>query len=580
MAAAVRYVRERKGVFQYERRVPERVKRQPALYAFHFNSQPLFRVSLRTKDQGEMHEAAKATHADFERRIASTSIGIPQKAKASVFAEQSLLRTVTQADLNELADLYRKLKADPFEKAYMRADASSADAEEYNRMVYEIELFADDINKALEARGQGDGTFETPVETALWVVENRRWNAPVGSDEFAAVVGAIRAGTQRGYDDIQALIEGRVTPRLTKRGQPVEDAVPTLGEAVNRYMEYRNLTSRTATEVRSSLILFERIIGNKRLDALTRKDFQGYAEHLAKQVIGGKTAGSVSRPASAATVKKRIGLLRTVINHAIHRDWFSGPNPAADIRVDAYVARPNRALMPEKRRLTVDEMNLIFQHPWFTGCASKTQTHISGSYRLKGAEYWVPVVAALTGCRASELGGLMTSEVMIDDVFPHLIIRDNVHRRTKGGYSRKVPILDALMSLGFREYVSKVREAGADRLFPDWLSTKGKSTNRNDDKAWSNGKIIRAFNRTVIPNMLEGRLLVGARQEVTFHSLRGAFKAMLAGADYKLHPNIVNEVVGHSKSELDTRYIGEIPIEETYPAIRGCVYKGLVIPIL
>jgi integrase len=580
LAAATRYVRKRNGVFQYERRVPERVRRQPALYAFHFNSRPLFRVSLRTRDQGEMHRAALATHADFERRIASTSVAVTGTATRSDSAQSTPARIVTQADLDELSDLYRKLKVGPFEKAYLRADASPADAEEYNRMVHELDMFADDLSRALEARGQGDGTFETPMEAALWVVENRRWNAPAGSDEFAAVVGAIRAGWQRGYDDIQAIIEGRVTPRLAERKMACENAILTLGEAVARYLEHQKRPTRTETEVRSSLRLFEQIIGNKRLDALTRKDFQSYAEYLSKQVIGGKTAGSVSRPASLATVRKRIGLLRTVINHAIHRDWFGGPNPASGIKVEAYVARPNRALMPEKRRLTVDEMNLVFQHPWFTGCASQTQTHVSGQHRLRGSEYWVPIVAALTGCRASELGGLMVSEVMIDDTYPHLIIRDNSYRRTKGGYSRKVPILDALISIGFPEYVRAIQASGADRLFPDWLSPKGKESTRNDDKAWSNARILRAFNRTVIPNMLKGRLLPGARQEVTFHSFRGAFKAMLGSADYRLHPNIINEVLGHAKTALDMRYVGEVPIEETYPAVRACMYKGLILPRL
>ena len=325
--------------------------------------------------------------------------------------------------------------------------------------------------------------------------------------------------------------------------------------------------------------VFEKLFGNKRLDELSRRDFQNYAQHLAKQVIGGKTEGSIVRPPSSATVKKRIGLLRSVINHAIDRDHFAGPNPASGIKVDAFVERPNRSVMPVKRRLSVEEMNLLFQHPWFTGCASETNTHAAGRCRLKGQEYWVPVVAALTGCRAGELGGLMLAEVMLDGTTPHLLIRDNKYRRTKGGYARKVPLLDALLDLGFAKYVDSVRKSGADRLFPDWQPPKGKNTDRNDDKAWSNGKIIRAFNRTVIPTMLNGRLIEGARQEVTFHSLRGAFKAMLGNAEYKLNQNIINEVIGHAKSEMDARYIGEISIEETYPAIRECRYIGLKLPI-
>ena len=577
MAAAVRYVTTRNGVYQYVRRVPESVKREPAHYAHHFGSRPLFRASLKTKDQGQMHVAALAVHADFERRLALTSgKAIPTAPKSHAVA-LSPLRTVTQADLDDLTARYRAVTVNTFERAFIKADASAEDAAEYERILYNIEMAAEEEANALDAR-VGGGKASALMDDALWVIANDCWDAPSGSEAFGAIVGAIRAGTKQGRYDIQALIEGKRTPRLMAQREVVKPSVPTLNDAVDQYLGHRKLPVRTETEVRSSLRLFEKLIGNKRLDELTRRDFQNYAEHLAKQVIGGKTVGSIVRPPSSATVKKRISLLRTVINHAIDRDHFAGPNPASGIKVDAYVERPNRAIMPAKRRLSVEEMNLIFQHPWFTGCASETNIHTPGKHRLRGKEYWVPVVASLTGCRAGELGGLMLSEVMLDSAIPHLLIRDNKFRRTKGGYSRKVPLLDALLDLGFARYVDEVQKTGAERLFPDWHPPKGKSSNRNDDKLWSNGKILRAFNRTVIPNMLGGRLLPGARQEVTFHSFRGAFKAMLQSHEYSLHPNLINEIIGHAKDELDRRYIGEISIEDTYTAVRACRFNGLFIP--
>jgi len=374
------------------------------------------------------------------------------------------------------------------------------------------------------------------------------------------------------------LVAGATVPRLAQGELQPSTKVPCISEACDRYLAQKKLPPRTEGEVRSSLRLFVDRVGDKTLDEVTRRDFQSFAEYLAAQVIGGKTAGSIVRPASRATVKKRIGLLRAVFNHAIAKDEFSGPNPAAGINVDTYVARPNRALMPKKRRFSVDEMNAIFRHPWFTGCASASQTHLRGAHRLNGSEYWVPVLAALTGCRASELGGLMLSEVRLGDARPHLVIRDNIYRRTKGGYARKVPLLDALLTLGFEAYIRRIEATGADRVFPDWTPPKGKESKRNDDKAWSNGKIIRAFNRTVIPSTLGDRLAQGARQEVTFHSFRGAFKAMLGNPEFKLHPNIINEVLGHSKTDMDAVYVGELPIEETYPAIRKCSYNGLMLP--
>jgi integrase len=577
LAAAVKYVRQRNGVYLYERRVPLGVQKQAAHYAVHFDSRPLFRRSLRTKDQVEMMAACVPVHMEFEQKLAAASGTGTLRLATSLPSSPSLLRTVTQADLDELSERYRQLEVAPLERAHILADSSPKHAEEYERMVYDLELYAEEASDALSARGLTNSRHDTPAEIAVWVIQNEGWDAPAGSLAFGAVAGSIRAGIHRGRTDNQALLTGNAVPRLPIAPQ-ASCNVPTLAEAVTTYLKQRDLPIRTATEVQSSLRIFEGLIGNKRLDTLTRRDFQQYAEHLASQIIGGKTAGSVTRQASHATLRKRIGLLRAVINHAIQTDKFAGPNPASGINVDAYAARSNKAVMPEKRRFKIDEMNLIFKHPWFTGCASPSRSHQRGDYRLTGSEYWVPVVAAYTGCRASELGGLMLDEVRLDGDHPHLVIRDNKWRRTKKGEARNVPVLDALMELGFADYVERLRKDGAERLFPDWMAPSGKGSKRNDDKQWSNGKIIRAFNRTVIRQMLGHQLAAGARLEVTFHGFRGAFKAMLGHSDYKLHPNIIHEVVGHEKEGMDAIYVGEIGIDETYPAIRACRHKGLVIP--
>jgi integrase len=90
--------------------------------------------------------------------------------------------------------------------------------------------------------------------------------------------------------------------------------------------------------------------------------------------------------------------------------------------------------------------------------------------------------------------------------------------------------------------------------------------------------VIRSFNQTLIPKALDGLLVEGARRAVTFHGFRGAFKTLLMMNKYGIQPNYVHEVVGHEKSNLDARYIGEIPLAETYPAVRACHYEGLVLP--
>ncbi|MHA0320332.1 hypothetical protein ACXY7D_18810, partial [Sphingomonas melonis] len=279
---------------------------------------------------------------------------------------------------------------------------------------------------------------------------------------------------------------------------------------------------------------------------------------------------------SEHSIGKRVRLLARAINHARDRGVFDGENVLSGIKVGAYTKQTDIAVMPAKRRLQVSEINAVLSHPWFTGCASATDTYSPGNHRLDGAEYWVPIVALFTGCRAGELGGLKVNEVVLDGPHPHFIIRNNEYRRTKSKRMRCVPILDALAELGFADYVERIREGGHDRVFPDWTARKRKGGGENDYPAWSNSGVIRAFNRQVIPATLGDKLPPDVRREVTFHSLRGAFKAMLAAAN-KVPSIIVNEIVGHCHSELDERYIGEVTIEETYPVVRCCNYRDLVI---
>lgn len=137
------------------------------------------------------------------------------------------------------------------------------------------------------------------------------------------------------------------------------------------------------------------------------------------------------------------------------------------MKTEAFAKTANKAIMPDKRRLQISELNAIFAHPWFTGCRSATETNKPGQFRLTGAEFWVPIVALFTGCRAAELGGLKVSEVMMEGPCPHLIIRDNEYRRTKSKRTRRVPVLDALIAMGFPAYVHRIRAGGHDRLFPD-----------------------------------------------------------------------------------------------------------------
>ena len=362
---------------------------------------------------------------------------------------------------------------------------------------------------------------------------------------------------------------------LSLRDKSHTSRAPLLSATIDKHIQSQS-KSRTIGAINTAAKKFIALIGDMPLDELLPEHFHRFCTHEASRDVGGQSKGSVKRPISADTIQKDIRLLSGAIGRAIKRGEFAGPNPASRIDASAFTRPVSAAIMPAKRPFLIDELNRVFAYPWFTGCASRTSIHKPGTYRLTDAFYWGPILALMTGCRAGELGGLALDEVKTDRPFPHIVIRDNAFRTTKGSYRRRVPLTDQLIEMGFIDFVEHRRRTQGVRLFDDWTAPQGRKP--ADDPAWSNGKMVRAFNATLIPNALADSLLPEARREVTFHSFRGAFKSLLSMNRYRIPINYVHEVVGHAKSSLDQRYIKEIPLEETYAAIRACRYEGLKIP--
>uniref|UniRef100_UPI001F5A0224 hypothetical protein n=1 Tax=Sphingobium sp. Sx8-8 TaxID=2933617 RepID=UPI001F5A0224 len=520
--AAVKYVRKRNDVFTYERRIPTKIIQDAEAWQRHFGGKRLWRRSLKTRESGSaFYSAAEAVHTDYERRereaLREMSAGaIVEAVPAQAPALVRFARPVTQHDLEMLEADRRRMEARTLEQFYLRAESSAAHGEAFADLLDQYEQDGAERRHAIVTQGFEDAErpwLPSPKRDAREAIEALGLDAPEGSLAFGAVVAAIRRGYLAGAHDVNEMLQGRLKPRIAA---PEAAKVQLFSEAVAAYVAQKTLASRTAQEVKTTSAEFVELVGDKPLDALTRADFEAFVEMRANRVVGGKSRDAVARPASASTVGKALTLLRSAIGHAIDRRQFQGPNPALGIKVDAYIKQPDKAVMPDKRPLKVGEINKLLEHPWFVGCAGTTPklSHRPGSIRLDGAEYWAPITAIFTGCRVSELGGLRVAETLIDDPNPHFVIRDNEYRTTKGDYSRDVPMLDALLELGFADYVQRIRDSGADRLFPDWEPPATK----NGDQAWFNSRLVKAWNRTVIPARLGDGMIKGARRDVTFHS--------------------------------------------------------------
>lgn len=573
MANHVRFIRRRSnGVFYYERRLPKAVQDRPAEWKALFEGKALFRRSLGTRRQSEALAASQPIHDDVERRLAE-ALGDDLKR---VEASDNTTRRVTPALLTKITENARARTVSPWQRRIIRAELGADQQAELERLADERECDAEDLRAILSGRAEiDDPRLPNIADDALKLIEQERLDAPVGSTMHAIIKRAVREGQLQGQREIDAILSGNSSALPLERRSARGTRAPKISEAVEAYVGQLR-APRSIREAKEAGSSFVSVVGDLPLDEISRTDVVEFCKAEGARTIGGKTSGSISRPMSSATLKKKVGLLRASINHAIQTETYSGENPAAKIDVRHFTKPVSKALMPNKRPFTVHELQLLVAHPWFTGCESPTRIHDPGTLRLNGMHFWVPILAMHTGCRAGELGGLRVSEVRLDHEHPHIVIQDNFYRTTKGSYRRSVPLLDILLDLGFGQFVKRVAERGHDRLFFDWEAPAGRV--EAGATAWSNASLIRSFNRTVVPQQLGSILMPGARQEVTFHSFRGAFKTLLGRSEYNLPDNYKHEVIGHAKSALDKRYVQEIPLADTYPAMRMCRYEGLSLP--
>ena len=570
MSALIPYVQIRGETYYYVRRVPLDVIRRPLEFKHVFKGQATVRWSLHTKDKRE----ALTRYADFDLKFDEmVRRALPGRLPTTVVG-QVPEREVTLEFLKNVRAAQREGVLKRYRQTVIHIEQDSATyREELERLVDEFETKAEHISDVLY---HYDSTTDPAIDVptiAREIVRSKRIDAHPGSNALSLLQNAVREGLREGFGGISAIASG--ISLAVPEASSLPSKAPTITAVVISHLA-RQVRPRTIAEFKEALRSFTSLHGDLPLNELERSHFLAYCVEQARTVVGGRSPGSVERPMSAATIQKKVRLLRSAIASAIKTGMFDGPNPATDIDVKLFAVPSSRVNMPDKRRFNDEELALVFSQPWFSGCVSATNTFEPGDHRLSGLHFWVPVLALLTGCRASELGGLMLTEIRIDHAHPHIIIRNNAFRPTKSGKLREVPLLAQLMELGFADLVKAARKKGYTRLFEDWSPPKTSAS--GGVPAWSNGTVLRAFNNRLIPKALKDILVPAARREVTFHSFRGAFKNMLGRSEHNLPPNYVNYVVGHSLPDLDKRYIGKIDLGLLYKAIHGCRFDAKLLP--
>ncbi len=543
---AFKYVVPRGGRYQYNRRIPAAVIAIPEAHLRLFKGQSHFRKALSATDERTARRLAVEADEEFERLYAEAlSLNAPVETKPR--------REFSAATLAEVSSYIRERLITEWRQMILHAEISEEDAEHLEMRLDRIVSRPARTDEMTELLGG------SPRDRAAEI--NLSWGLGLdeAANQFAELVRAVKDGCVAGRRGIQDLFEGKALPdeptsTLIKRfGTPKKRRTKRFSELALEHRQTGTFADATRVKMKRAHEFFVKIVGDKQIGDLTRDDVRLFLDALAKQQVSGK-------PITRETMQSYLTQISSPLSWAIERGWMQEPNPAKGFRLQHWASSSDPK--ERRRRFSLSELNTLFEHPWFAGCDSPTDIgcHKPGDHLLTDIRYWAPVLALYTGARAAELAGLKLSDLDLESACPHILIQANEYRTIKSGVSRHVPVLDALLRLGFREYVEKTRATGADRLFPDWEKpASGK---------WASAKWIKSFNRTVIPAVFH----TGHKSPLVFHSFRGAFKVLLLNAGKR---HLANAVIGHVQDDLDKSYVGLISPAETHAEFHKLEYQGL-----
>lgn len=187
-------------------------------------------------------------------------------------------------------------------------------------------------------------------------------------------------------------------------------------------------------------------------------------------------------PVNIRTAKQRLDRLGSIFVWALKKSanpdhWgiHRSRNPVAAV-VLTREEKSDLNVKSQRRPFSDEDLHKLFTGQKVEGTGAKAASYGYGARRFKKrTQYWLPLLALLTGARGNELAQLRLSDICRDaSNVPYLHINelpdeDGQRRKsTKNTASqRKTPLHPRLVALGFLDYVQHLKERGHLFLFPE-----------------------------------------------------------------------------------------------------------------
>ncbi len=257
----------------------------------------------------------------------------------------------------------------------------------------------------------------------------------------------------------------------------------TLGTVIERHLGALKKTGYTRKVVRC-LTLFQEVIGSStpvteirqlHVTNFLRSICRLPSDWAAKYDRGLATvpqmlAGEAEEVMSPSTYKDNYRApLKTFLRDA-RRDHGDEGFPALIVDGIEYTGDREEG-EDEQRALTIPELKKLFEGGGFAAIAADPE---------RESLYWLPIVGLYTGARPRELCQLNPQcDFGTAEGIPYLDFDATspagvgVVKNVKTDEARRIPLHPDLLRLGFYEYLTLMKEEGADRLFPTFRAKKG-----------------------------------------------------------------------------------------------------------
>lgn len=403
----------------------------------------------------------------------------------------------------------------------------------------------------------------------------------IGVSHSSSPAGELSAARSKSVEE-SCLPTAAVAERVEPSAQTAEPDLTTFEEVVEQFCERNSGRESTVKGARAVGRLFVAAVGmNKPMCSVSQEDLDLFVDLLRKKLPtnygqqkgdreGGipavleraKTLPRDHIGVSPQTEAKHLCYLGQIIGFASKRRF----KPTAHLETSSYArerADEKAARNRGRTNWTPEEFDWLLKSPAFTGSlgSSRSERNEPGKQHYHDADYWMPIMLALTGARSSELGGLRLDDVYTNAPIPYIRIFWNGERRVKTGASiRNLPVHPELIRLGFLDYVEAMRTEGQRLLFPE-LEPGQDTTATFASVYYKHFKYLRDF---AFPNGTSALVIkAGRRNDKDVHSFRGLVTNLLK--DVKSETRIA--ILGHEQRTTAADVYEDFPLEELLAAL-------------